>query len=113
MAGLLYFTASLAGNGFTMNLFDPCVWNKIVNRKQLTIDLHVNDCKVSHIDSKVLDETIEWLHQDYMSIFDDGSGKMKVNRGLQHKNLGMDLDYSTQGQCNVTTIDYVDKILAA
>jgi hypothetical protein len=38
---------------------------------------------------------------------------MKVNRGRKHKYLGMDLDYSTRGQCKVTMISYVDEILAA
>ena len=58
-----------------MNPYDPCVWNKIVNGKQLTIVFHVNDCKLSHIYSKVLDDTIEWLRRDYESIFEDSSGK--------------------------------------
>ena len=62
-----------------MNPYDPCVWNKIMNRKQLTIVFHINDCKLLHVDLKVLDETIEWLHHDYESIFKDGSGKMNVN----------------------------------
>jgi hypothetical protein len=82
MAGLLYykkFTASLTSKGFKKNPYDPCVWNKIVNRKQLTIVFHVDDCKLSHIDSKVLDNTIEWLRRDYESIFEEGSVKMKVN----------------------------------
>ncbi len=104
MAGLLYyekFTASLKSKGFTMTPYDPCVWNKIINGKQLTIVFHVEDCKLSHVESKVLDETIEWLRREYESIF------------LKHKYLGMDLDYSTRGQCKVTMIGYVDEILAA
>lgn len=61
-----------------MNPYDPCVWNKILNGKQLTIVFHVNDCKLLHVDLKVLNNTIEWMHQDYMSIFKYGSGEMKV-----------------------------------
>jgi hypothetical protein len=116
MAGLLYyekFTASLESKGFTMNPYDPCVWNKILKGKQLTIVFHVNDCKLSHVDLKALDETIEWLHQEYASIFKDSSRKMKVNRGPKFKYLGMDLDNSNRGQCKVTLIGYVDEILAA
>jgi hypothetical protein len=65
MAGLLYyekFTTSLESKGFMMNPYDPCVWNKIVNGKQLKLVFHVDNCKLLHIDSKVLDETIKWLH---------------------------------------------------
>jgi hypothetical protein len=116
VASLLYykkFTSSLRSKAFTMNPYDPCVWNKMVNKEQLTIVFHVDDCKLSHRDPKVLDETIEWLRQDYESIFEDGSGKMKVSRGKVHKYLGMTLDYSTPGECKITMIDYVDEILAA
>ena len=107
------FTNSLKSKSFEMNPYDPCVWNKMVNGEQLTIGFHVDDCKLSHRDPKVLDETIEWLRQDYESIFKDGSGKMKVSRGAVHKYLGMTLDYSKPGECKITMIDYVDEILAA
>ena len=38
---------------------------------------------------------------------------MKVSGGLKHKYLGMDLDYSTRGQCKITMFGSVDEILAA
>jgi len=101
VASLLYykkFTTSLKSKGFIMNPYDSWFWNKkIVNGKQLTIVFHVDDCKLSHVDSKVLDDTIEWLCQDYESIFKDSSRKMKVSRGRKHTYLGMDLDYTTPG----------------
>jgi len=56
---------------------------------------------------------IMWLCQEYESIFEDGSGKMTVNRGKVHKYLGMTLDYTVRGQVKITMIDYVDEILAA
>ena len=59
-----------------MNPYDPCVWNKDVNGKQLTICFHVDDCKISHVDSKVLDQTINWLCEEYKSIFEDSTRKM-------------------------------------
>ena len=98
---------ALRAKGFTKNPYDPCVWNKIMNGKQLTIVFHVDNCKLSHVESKVLDDTIEWLRRDYESIFEDGSGKMKVSHGLKHKYLGMDLDYSTKGQYTITLFGYV------
>jgi hypothetical protein len=51
VASLLYyrkFTRSLKNQGYTMNPYDPCVWNKIAEKKQITICFHVDDCKVSH-----------------------------------------------------------------
>jgi len=96
-----------------MNPYDPCVWNKIINGKQCTILFHVDDCKISHVESKVLDDTIEWLWRDYESIFEDGSGKMKVHRGKIHKCLGMTLDFSTKRQVKMTMTDYVSEIIQA
>ncbi len=68
----------------------------MVNSKQLTIVFHVDDCKLLHVDSKVIDDTIaDWLHEDYKShVFEDGSDEMKVNWGKVHKYLGMNLEHS-------------------
>jgi hypothetical protein len=65
-------------HGFKINPYDPCVANKIVDGNQMTILYHVDDCKLSHINPKANDEMIEWLRENYESIFEDGSGKMKV-----------------------------------
>ena len=116
VASLLYykkFTASLKRRGFIMNPYDSCVWNKMQDGKQLTIVFHVDDCKLSHVDSKVIDKNIEWLRKEYENIFEDGTGKMKVSRGRKHTYLGMDLDYSSKGQCTITMFKYIDEILAA
>ena len=81
VAGLLYylkFSSSLEKRGFKMNPYDPCVWNKTIKGKQITICFHVDDCKISHVGKKVVDYTIAWLREEYESIFTDGTGKMKV-----------------------------------
>ena len=62
VASLLYyrkFTQSLKSKKFMMNPYDPCVWNKIMWGKQLTICFHVDECKLSHKYPQVLDETIK------------------------------------------------------
>jgi hypothetical protein len=38
-------------------------------------------------------------------------GQIKVHRGNTHKYLGMSLDFSHKGQCQVTMHDYIDGIL--
>jgi hypothetical protein len=61
---LLYykkFVKSLKSKGFKVNPYDPCVANKHVKGEQLTVCFHVDDCKISHLIPKVIDETIEWL----------------------------------------------------
>jgi len=61
----------------------------------------------------VIDDIIAWLRKDYESIFEDGSGEMKVNRGKVHKYLGMNLDFSTKHQVKITMVEYVKEIIAA
>ena len=116
VAALLYykkFVKSLTKQGYKINPYDGCVANKVIKGKQITICFHVDDCKISHESSKVIDDTIDWLRSEYESIFEDGSGAMKVHRGKVHKYLGMSLDFSHKGQCRVSMYDYVDGILEA
>ena len=82
VASLLYyrkFCKSLTNIGFEFNPYDPCVANKMIKGKQMTIAFHVDDCKLSHKDPKEMDRMIEWLKEEYESIFEDGSGQMSVS----------------------------------
>ena len=93
--------------GFELNPYDPCITNKIIEGKQMMICFHVDNCKLSHYSSKVVDCMVTWLHQEIKSIFEDGSGKMTMSRGKVHQYLGMTLDYSVHGQVKVTMFDYI------
>ena len=96
VASLLYykkFVKGLKSKGFKLNPY-PCIANKQVKGVQLTVCFHVDDCKISHVSPKVVDETIEWLRSEYEHIIEDGSGLMKDHRGKTHKYLGMTLDFS-------------------
>ena len=92
------FAKSLIDVGFKINPYYPCVANKMIDGQQMTICYHMDDCKLSHCRSKVNDQVIRWLRQEYKSIFEDGSLKMTVSRGKVHKYLGMILDYTVCGQ---------------
>ena len=72
------FVASLKKEGSLWNLYDSCVANKTVDGKLLTVRVHVDDNKISHVSSKVVDSTIEFLQKEYEVIFHDGSGAMKA-----------------------------------
>ena len=85
----------------------------MIEGKQMTIAFHVNDCKLSHVDPRQMDLAIEWLHLEYESIFEDGTGKMTVSCGKEHMYLGMDLNYSTCGQVKITMLDYIQEIIDA
>ncbi len=114
VAALLYykkFVKSLVKQSFKLKPYDGCVTSKIVTGKQIAKCFSVDDCKLSHENSKVVDETIKWLRAEYESIFEDGSGDMKVHRGKAHKYLGMTLDFSHKGQCIVTVHNFLDGII--
>jgi hypothetical protein len=42
--------------GFTMNPYDWCMVNKMINGKQCTLIWHVDDIKGSHVEQSVLDD---------------------------------------------------------
>jgi hypothetical protein len=72
----------------------------------------VDDCKISHRSSKVVDETIEWLRAEYEVIFEDGTGAMKVRRGKVHDYVGMRMDYTTKGEVHLTMPKHIEDVLA-
>jgi hypothetical protein len=73
-------------HGFKLNPYDGwCVANKTAKGKQVTVCFHVDDCKLSHEPPEVIDDTIDLLRAEYESIFEDGLGAMKVQRGKVHK----------------------------
>jgi hypothetical protein len=116
VASLLYFhkfVKSLKDIGFIINPYDPYVANKIMECKQMIIRFHVDYCKLSHRKKKCMDTVIEYLRQEYESIFEDGTGAMTVSRGKIHKYLGMTLDYTVCGQVKITMFNYVDEIITA
>jgi hypothetical protein len=116
VASLLYYQKSvkiLTDIDFVINPYNPCVANKKIEGEQMNICFHVDDCKLSHRKTKVVDIMIEYLRQEYESIFEDGFGAMTVSRGKIHKYLGMTLDYTVRGQVKITMFDYVGEILTA
>jgi hypothetical protein len=68
VASLLYyckFTRSLKNQGYVMNPYNPCVWNKMIKKKQITKCFCGNNCKVLHNSARVVNKAIEWLRRDY------------------------------------------------
>lgn len=99
-------TADLEAYGFEVNPYDPCVANKMVVGKQLTVSWHVDDLKISHATKEVVDDFLEWVKATYGAI-----GEVKVSRGKVHDYLGMKLDYSVKGQLSINMIAYVETML--
>jgi hypothetical protein len=64
----------------------------------------VDDLKLSHVDTKVVDGTITWLK----SIYGEDT---RVSRGKKRDYMGMDLDYSVPGEVKVTMVDYLKRVI--
>jgi hypothetical protein len=84
IASLLYyqkFVKILMDSDFVINPYDLYVANNKIEGEQMTICFHADDCKLSHFKTKFMDSMIEYLRQEYESIFEDGSGEMMASRG--------------------------------
>ena len=109
-SALLYyqkFRKDILEYGFEMNPYDPCVANKMVKGRQLTITWHVDDLKASHKDPKVLESFVQWLEKKYGS----KENPVKVHRGKVHDYLAMNLDYTVKGQVKVDMTQYVKNMI--
>ena len=86
-AALLWYKklwADLEGEGFIFNDYDPCMANKIINGKQITVRFHVDDMMSSHEDKTVNDKFLLWLNKKYGEL-----GEVVCTRGPVHDYLGM------------------------
>ena len=109
-AALLFWkklSSSLKQRGYVINPYDWCVANKDINGLQCTIVWHVDDLKISHQDTAVVDKVIASLRAKYGKI-----GKMTVRRGKKHDYLGMTLDFSNEGKIFVDMEECLEEILS-
>jgi hypothetical protein len=97
----------LLNDGFVANPYDSCVVNKVINGKQCTIGWHVDDLKISHVESAVVDQVISMLNAEF-----GNEAPMNISRGKVHDYLGMTLDFSKPGEVTVDMMDYVKTIIA-
>jgi len=67
-SALLFYrtlVADLMAEGFTLNPYDPCVANKLIDGKQMTVIWHVYDLIVSHVDPAAVTKFLNWLKARY------------------------------------------------
>ena len=101
-------TAKLIEWGFTINPYDWCVANKQIDGQQCTLVWHVDDMKISHADSRIVDGIIAMLETEFGK-----EAPLTVHRGKVHDYLGMTLDFSIDGKVRVSMEDYIKTMLAA
>ena len=100
------FVADLTSLGFDINPYDPCVTNKIINGKQITICLHVDDLLIGHVDSAVVTSFLIWLAKCY----DTADKKLNIVWGAKHDYLCMTMDFSTPGEVKFDMIPLSERL---
>jgi hypothetical protein len=95
------YSNTLKEMGFSVNPYDLCVANAMIDGEQCTICWYVDDNKISHKDPKVVDKIIEELEKRF--------GPMSKTRGKMHEFLGMSLTYEK----NKLKVDMKKHILKA
>ena len=69
----------------------------------MTVTWHVDDLKISHMDSNEVTKCIK----HFKNIYGD---RMTIHRGKVHNYLGMDLDFSSAKALKIGMIKYIKKI---
>ena len=97
------FCGTLKNLGFKLNPYDPCVANKMVNGKQLTIAWYVDDNKISYVDLKIVDWLIIEIEKRH--------NKMTIYRGKKHTFIGMDIEFLDNGRLKILMKDYISEAI--
>ncbi len=111
-SALLFYrklVADLLSIGFIINPYDPCVANKTIKGKQMTICWHVDDLFIGHEDPSAVSHILAWLANRY----DTADKKLNVTHGPRHDYLGMTIDFSTPGSVSYDMIPYISKVIDA
>ena len=71
--------AFLISMGFKQNPHDQCVANATIDGSQCTVLWHVDDLKISHVDTKVVDGVIELVNGEFGKESDISVSRGKVD----------------------------------
>lgn len=91
LAAIIFYeklSKRLLDQGFLINDYDECTFNKMVNGEQLTVQFHVDDLKALHKDSKVLDGFLGELQKDFGK-----EEELTETKGHIHDYLGMTITF--------------------
>jgi hypothetical protein len=97
-------TSTLVDEGFTVNPYDSCVANKIMpDGTQCTVCWYVDDLKISHVLKSVVEDIVKKIEERY--------GKMTITRGNKHNYIGMDIEFTGDGEVQILMKDYIVEAL--
>ena len=91
--------------GFTVNKYDKCVANRMVNGQQQTICWYVDDNKISHMDRSVNEAVIAKIEERF--------GELTVQRGRKFVFLGMNIEITADHSIKIDTKEYIQECIDA
>ena len=97
------FTGTLCGMGFTLNPYDRCVANKMINGNQSTVGWYVDDNKVSHVDDGVNTKIVDAIEEHF--------GKLARTTGNKHTFPGMDVEMISKGKIAISTPQHINEAI--
>ena len=92
---------------FTMNPYDACTWNKMVNGKQLMIQYFIDNLHISCVDRKAIDNLLHNLNDKFKTKFKE----LTVCKGKVHDHLGINIDYSNNRYVKFTMYNFIKDVL--
>eukprot|EP00981_Chlorochromonas_danica_P015263 scaffold11416_cov422-Ochromonas_danica.AAC.1 len=98
-----HLSSTLKAMGFEPNPYDICVFNKMINGKQCTLTVHVDDLKISSQSREAIQEVINDLKKTYKNV--------SINEGKILDYLGMEFGYSVPGQVKISMKAMVEQVL--
>ena len=88
---------------FKLNNHDQCVANKTIEGTQCTIVWYVDDNKISHVNSQVVDQIIIEIEKKFR--------KMTVKRGKEHVFVGMNISFIGGNKVKLTMRIYLEEAI--
>ena len=101
-AALIFYQKILKcmdSQGFYLNLYDPCVVNKMVNGDQMSIFWQVDDLNILQVYEKEVLRIIEWMKIMY-------DEDIMVAQRNKHEYLVIDINLSIPLKVMVTMVDF-------
>jgi hypothetical protein len=90
--------------GFEINPYNPCVANKLIDGKQMTVRWLVDDLMISHVNQDKILKFVKCIKD----IYGDNLAK---NVGMTHNYLGMTFDYAFKREVQINMCKYLSKVI--
>jgi len=90
--------------GFTLNSYDHCIANKLINGKQCTIVWYVDNNKISHVERQVVEDIIKKIEEHFPGLV--------VHKEEHLDFLGMNIKFPSDGTVCIKMRQYLDESIS-